>query len=155
MLFENCIIFPVLSFEKFLNSLLCPNSPLSFFLFICFDLLFAKIDLSFWLSLCSHIIRIQEKTAWKLSMHIHGVCVCVCVCIWSVWDICIGFGICGLCVCVAYVFQCVWYMALWVWGTCMYTCPLHESQPCHGEGSYVTHWSSEPCCARPFKTDRS
>ena len=114
MLFANFIIFPVLSFEKFLNSLLCPNSPLSFtfFFHFLFDLSFAKINLSFWLSLPSHIIRIQEKTAWKLTVHIQG-CVCVCVCmfvcvyIWSmcihVWYICIVFGICGLCVCVCVI----------------------------------------------------
>lgn len=34
MLFGNFIIFPVLSFETFLNSLLCPNSSLSIFLFL-------------------------------------------------------------------------------------------------------------------------
>ena len=34
-------------------------------------------------------------------------------------------------------------------------CPLHGSQPCHGEGACVTQWSYEPCCAEPPKMDRS
>ena len=34
-------------------------------------------------------------------------------------------------------------------------CPLHGSQPCHGEGACVTQWSYEPCCAGPPKMEES
>ena len=28
---------------------------------------------------------------------------------------------------------------------------LHGSQPCHGEGAFITQWSYEACCAGPTK----
>ena len=37
----------------------------------------------------------------------------------------------------------------------LWCCPLHGSQPCCGEGTCVTQWAYEPCCAGPPKTDGS
>ena len=39
------------------------------------------------------------------------------------------------------------------WPCVRYTGPLHGSQACPGKGACITHWSSEPCCTGPSKTD--
>ena len=39
--------------------------------------------------------------------------------------------------------------------TTMNEWPPHGSQPCHGEGAWVTQWSYEPCPSGPLKMDGS